>query len=209
MKRPVKIAVTGGAGSGKTFVCDRLKELGMKVVSADTLARDAVRPDSAASEQIVDHFGEKVLSGDGTLNRQMLRRMMITDADARKSLERIIHPVIASLMAAEMTEAEKRGYSAVIVEVPLLFESGIADRFDIVVVVAADPELRIQRLMDRDQVTRNEAKALLRVQMPDDEKTKHADFVIKNNGSTAHMKRLTDGVYEKIRQICLKRIETA
>ncbi|MBW1840231.1 MAG: dephospho-CoA kinase [Deltaproteobacteria bacterium] len=209
MARPIKIAVTGGAGSGKTFVCRRFKELGMNVISADTLARNAVKPDSAAREQILNCFGEKVLSGDGSLNRQMLRRMMITDADARKTLERIIHPVIQSLMAAEMVEAEKRGDPAVIVEVPLLFESGIADRFHVVIVVVADTELRIKRLMDRDKVSRTEAKALLSVQMPDGEKIKHSDFAIKNNGTSDQMKRSTDDIYEKIYQKYLKRIETA
>ncbi|MFH2220388.1 MAG: dephospho-CoA kinase [Pseudomonadota bacterium] len=207
MTKPIKIAVTGSAGSGKTFVCSRFRELGMNVISADTLARDAVAPESPAYERIVNFFGEAVLREDGTLNRQMLRRRMITDERARKTLEQIIHPEIQLRMQLKMSEAEQSGDPAVIVEVPLLFESGTADRFDAVITVAADRELQIKRLVDRDGISRDEAKALLMAQMSDDEKIKQSEFVIENNGTPDWLKRSVDAVYEKICRKYLKRIE--
>lgn len=209
MTKPIKIAVTGSAGSGKTFVCRRFRELGMNVISADSLARDAVAPESPAYERIVDFFGEAVLREDGTLNRQLLRRRMIADDQARKKLEQIIHPEIQSRMQLKMSEAEQSGDPAVIVEVPLLFESGTAGRFDAVITVTTDRELQIQRLMDRDGISRNEAAALLSVQMSDDEKVKQSEFVIENNGPPDRLKRSVDALYEKICRKYLKRIESA
>lgn len=209
MTKPIKIAVTGSAGSGKTLVCSRFRELGVNVISADTLARDVVAPESPAYEQIVNFFGETVLREDGALNRQMLRRRMITDERARETLEQIIHPEIQSRIQLKMSEAEQSGDPVVIVEVPLLFESGAADRFDAVITVTADRESQIRRLMDRDGISRNEAKALLMVQMSDDEKVKQSEFVIENNGTPDGLKRSVDAVYEKIYRKYLKRIETA
>lgn len=194
----VKIAVTGGAGSGKTCVCKRFEELGLKVVSSDVLARDVVVPGSAAYGEIVRYFGERVLKKDGNLNRRLLRRIIVQDAAARKSLESFIHPEIIKRIGFEVAAAEKEGLSAVVVEVPLLFELGMQDEFDHVVVVSTDSETRIRRLMNRDHISREEAQALLDVQMPDEEKTKRTNFVIRNNGSLGAMIRSVDRFYEKL-----------
>jgi dephospho-CoA kinase len=209
MAKVVKIAVTGSAGSGKTSVCDRFRELGLKVISSDSLAREAVAPDTAAYEMIVDSFGEQILKKDGTLNRRMLRRMMITDDDTRKTLEQCIHPEINKLMHLKMVEAEKESAPVVIIEVPLLFEFGMESRFDAIIVVTSDRELQIKRLMNRDAVTRREAKSLLSVQIPDKEKIERSEFVIENSGSPAEMVRSVDHIYKKICRKFTKRIETA
>ena len=209
MAKVVKIAVTGSAGSGKTFVCDRFRELGLKVISSDSLAREAVAPDTAAYEMIVDSFGKQILRKDGTLNRRMLRRMMITDDDTRKILEQCIHPEIKRLMHLKMAEAEKARVSVVIIEVPLLFEFGMESRFDAIIVVTSDRELQIRRLMHRDTVSRREAKALLSVQIPDEEKIERSEFVINNSGPPAEMIRSVEHIYKKICQKFAKRIKTA
>jgi len=205
MFKAYKIAVTGSAGSGKTSVCNRLKELGLKVISADSLARDAVAPDSAVYEKIINYFGTKVLKSDGTLNRQTLRRIMVTDDDARKTLERFVHPEIKNRMQLKMDAAERDGDAVVIVEVPLLFEFDMTDRFDAIVLVISDRELKIRRLMDRDNVSRDEANALLNVQMPDQEKIKRSEFVLNNNGSIDEMIKAVDHVYKKICQKYIKK----
>jgi len=92
IKKVFKVAVTGGAGSGKSSVCNRLKELGITIISSDTLAREAVAPGSTAHKKILNYFGEKVVLSDGKLNRQMLRRIIVNDGVARRSLEQFIHP---------------------------------------------------------------------------------------------------------------------
>ncbi|MGD9245943.1 MAG: dephospho-CoA kinase, partial [Desulfobacterales bacterium] len=166
IKKVFKVAVTGGAGSGKSLVCNRLKELGIKIISADTLAREAVAPGSTAHEKILKHFGASVVLSDGTLNRQMLRRIIVNNPTARLTMERFIHPEISKLMQQKMSDAKQHGDRVVAVEVPLLFELGMEEQFDLVVVVSADRKLRVKRLMKRDNVSRDQAEELLNVQMP-------------------------------------------
>jgi len=197
IKKVLKVAVTGGAGSGKSSVCNRLKELGITIISSDTLAREAVAPGSTAHKKILTYFGEKVVLSDGKLNRQMLRRIIVNDDAARRSLEQFIHPEITKLMERKMAQAEQNGDRVVAVEVPLLFELGMEKQFDIVVVVSADPKLRVKRLMDRDNVSREDAEELLNVQMPDQEKVKRGGVVLSNTGSTEQLISSVDRFYEK------------
>ena len=116
----LKVAVTGGAGSGKTSVCNRLKELGAKVISADEMAREAVAPGSEALTKIIRFFGEKVVLADGALNRKILRQIITDDDDARINLERFLHNEITELIQKNVVCAEKEGYRIVVIEVPLL-----------------------------------------------------------------------------------------
>ena len=197
IKKVFKIGVTGGAGSGKSSVCNRLKELGIKIISSDALAREAVAPGSTAHKKILNYFGEKVVLSDGKLNRQMLRRIIVNDGAARRSLEQFIHPEISKLMHRKIAQAEQNGDRVVAVEVPLLFELGMEKQFDLVVVVSADPNLRVKRLMDRDKVSREDAEELLNVQMPDREKEKRGGVVVSNNGSTEQLINSVDRLYEK------------
>ncbi len=194
----LKVAVTGGAGSGKTLVCNRLKELGIKVISSDSLAREAVAPGSTAHEKIFNYFGERILLSDGMLNRQMLRRIIINDGAARISLERFIHPEISKLMQQKMAQAELEGDRVVVIEAPLLFELGMEEQFDLVVVVSADRKLRVKRLVDRDNVSRDEAEKLINVQMPEKKKVERAEFVLSNDGSKEQLIRSVDRLYEKL-----------
>ncbi len=193
----LRVAVTGGAGSGKTSVCNRFKELGIKVISSDAMAREAVAPNSTAYKKIVDFFGETVLLSDATLNRKILRRMIINDDAARLTLERIVHPEISNLMREKITCSENEGCEIVVVEVPLLFELNIQEQFDWIILVSAGHELRVKRLMVRDNISRDEAENLIHVQMPDKDKIGRADFVLSNEGSTARLMEAVDFLYEK------------
>ena len=185
----LKVAVTGSAGSGKTAVCNRLKALGLRVINTDTLAREVVVPGSRGFGEILSRFGQKVLQVDGSLNRSEMRRIITSDEDARRSLENIVHPKIIERMEREMARAVMGGRTIFFVEVPLLFEAGWNDYFDVIVMVSADDEMRIQRLMARDNVSRQEAQALLQIQKPDREKIQYSDFIIKNNGSRQQLER--------------------
>jgi len=187
LKKVFKVAVTGGAGSGKSSVCNRLKELGITIISSDVLAREAVAPGSTAHKKILNYFGEKVVLSDGKLNRQILRRIIVNDGAARRSLERFIHPEITKLMKRKIAQAEQHGDRVIAVEVPLLFELGMEKQFDIIVVVSADPKVRVKRLMNRDNVSREDAEELLSVQMPDQEKVKRGGVVLSNTGSAKQL----------------------
>ena len=197
----LKIAVTGGAGSGKTSVCNRLKKLGVKVISADEMARDAVAPGSKALAKIIRFFGEKVVLSDGTLNRKILRRMITDDDDARLNLERFLHHEITELIQKNVVCAEKEGCQIVVIEVPLLFELDMKERFDRVVVVGADKELRVKRLMERDQTSRDAAENLINVQMPDEEKVDRADYVVWNESSMEKLVESVDVLFKNLTKV--------
>lgn len=200
-RKVLKVAVTGGAGSGKTSVCNRLKELGVKVISADEMAREAVAPGSEALTKIIRFFGEKVVLSDGTLNRKILRRMITDDDDARLTLERFLHNEITNLIQKNVVCAEKEGCRMVVIEAPLLFELDMKDRFDRVVVVIADKELRVKRLMERDQTSRDAAENLINVQMPDEEKIGRADYVVWNEGSMEKLVESVDVLFKNLTKI--------
>jgi dephospho-CoA kinase len=197
IRKVFKVAVTGGAGSGKSSVCNRLKALGIPIISSDALAREAVAPGSRAHKKILNYFGKKVLSNDGKLNRQMLRGIIVNDDAARLTIERFIHPEITRLLQQKITQAEQNGDRVVAVEVPLLFELGMEKQFDLVVIVSADPKVRVKRLMDRDNVSSEDAEHLLNVQMPEQEKVKRGGFVLLNNGSAKQLINSVDRFYEK------------
>ncbi|MBW2605834.1 MAG: dephospho-CoA kinase [Deltaproteobacteria bacterium] len=197
----LKVAVTGGAGSGKTSVCNRLKELGVRVISADEMAREAVAPGSEALTKIIRFFGEKVVLSDGTLNRKILRRIIIDDDDARLTLEGFLHHEIIELIHKNVVCAEKENRRIVVIEVPLLFELDMKERFDRVVVVSADQKLRVERLMERDQTSRDAAENLINVQMPDKEKISRADYVLWNEGSTEKLVESVDVLFKNLTKI--------
>jgi dephospho-CoA kinase len=181
-----------------------LKELGVKVISSDALAKEAVAQGSLAHEKIVNYFGKKVLLNDGNLNRQELRSIIITDDIARLALERFIHPEISRLMHLRIAQAEQDGDPVLLVEVPLLFELGMAEQFDVVIVVSADHELRVKRLMDRDNVSSDEAENLINVQMPQAEKVERAEFVLENDCSKDLLIRSVDILFNNFFQKYLK-----
>lgn len=197
--RPLAVAVTGGAGSGKSLVCRRLSELGAYVQSADQLARQAVEPGSRAYEQIVRHFGEEILAQDGSIDRPKLRSIIIRDDDARKILEGFVHPGVMERITECIEEAWKKGALMAAVEVPLLFETGMQKSFDCVIMVSSEHEIRVRRIMDRDNATRGEAEALMKTQMPERQKLRLADYVVDNNGSLAGLYNKVDRIYEELK----------
>ena len=200
----IKVAVTGGAGSGKTFVCNRLRELGLNVVSSDAIARETVAKNSPAYNRIVNYFGKKVLSSNGNLNRRELRRIIINDDAERHTLEKIIHPEITKNMMLKVYQAQQAGDAIIVLEIPLLFELGMEDNVDAIVVIRTDRKLRVQRLMDRDGVDRDEANKLINAQMPDELKVERAHFALTNNGSKKPLTKSIDILYENILKMIKK-----
>jgi dephospho-CoA kinase len=201
----LKIAVTGGAGSGKTSVCSRLKALGLEVISADDAAKQAVVPGSSALEKITGIFGKKILLPDGSLNRKMLRQIITEDDAARKNLENILHHEISNFILEKVVQLEKKGCPIVVIEVPLLFELDLQDQYDRVVVVSASRESRIQRLMARDNISRESAEKLIKLQMPDAKKIERADYVVRNEGSEADLVKSADVLFENLCNTATKR----
>ncbi|MCK4620432.1 MAG: dephospho-CoA kinase [Desulfobacterales bacterium] len=208
-KKTIKVAVTGNAGSGKTSVCNILKKMGAQVVFSDVIAREVVSPGTPAYKNIINFFGKGVLKENGFLNRKMLRSIIANDDSARKTLEEIVHPEIIKFIQLKMNKAEKDVKRFVFVEIPLLFELCLEYLFDLVITVSADYELRIERLMCRDKVSRYDAESLFSLQMPEEEKIKRAELVIKNNGSIEQLIKSVEVLYSELIRKYEKSIESA
>jgi dephospho-CoA kinase len=208
-KKTIKVAVTGNAGSGKTSVCNILKKMGAQVIFSDVIAREVVSPGTPAYKNIINFFGTGVLKENGLLNRKMLRSIIANDDSARKTLEKIVHPEIIKFIQLKMNKAEKDVKRFVFVEIPLLFELCLEHLFDLVITVSADYELRIERLMCRDKVSRYDAESLFGLQMPEEEKIKRAELVIKNNGSIEQLIKSVEVLHSELIRKYEKSIESA
>jgi dephospho-CoA kinase len=180
------VGLTGGIASGKSTVSGMFADLGVPVICADELARAAVEPGSAALEEIRRAFGEEVLTEDGGLDRVAMARLVFQNEARRKLLESIIHPRVAEEQQKKLCHLEREGHRMAIIDVPLLYESGWEKGFDLVIVVYAPREIQEKRLMERDGISLDDARARLNAQMPIDEKKKLADRVIDNTLGKAH-----------------------
>jgi dephospho-CoA kinase len=196
------IGLTGGIASGKSFVAGIIESCGAVVVDADQLARKVVEPGRPAYKAIVEGFGDGILLPDGSIDRKGLGRIVFADIDARRTLERITHPAIAELAGQSFARERQAGTKVVFYVVPLLFETGMAGRFDEVWVVNADDDTQIGRLMARDGIGREEALSKMSAQMPMAEKLRYADVVIDNTGSRCdterHVRREWSSLMERV-----------
>ena len=177
------LGVTGGIASGKSAVTKIFRSLGAAVVSADELAREAVRPGSDTLRRLVERFGRQILLPDGTLDRKALAARIFADPRQREELNRITHPAVAALSVERLGQLAASGERLIVYEAPLLFEAGAEHRVDAVLVVRVDPLLQLKRLMDRDGICEKEARDRVASQMPQEEKVARADYVIDNSGS--------------------------
>lgn len=205
----LRIGLTGGIASGKSAVADELRALDVPVIDADQLARQEVAPGQPALDEIVARFGEAVLDESGGLDRKAVASIVFTDERARRELERIIHPRVAIAAQRRFTELEARGEEVAVYEVPLLVEAGLAPFFDRVIVVAADLERQIERVVERDDATEEEARARLESQLPTSEKLKHAHHVIWNDGSREALRRAVRELYEELLLVARGGVSTA
>lgn len=199
--RKMKIGVTGSAGSGKSLVCNRFEELGLAVFDCDKIARDVVEPGEIGLEKLAAAFGSEVVGPDGTLDRRHLRQILIRDSRHRKQIESILHPLIQSRMLDLMEAAlAKEQIPGVVVEVPLLFETGMNKLFDLTIVVVADEDAQVSRIRNRDGVTDHDARKMLDIQMPQQEKMDRSDFILINKGSLLQLVESVDKLFRKIQK---------
>ncbi|MFS0787471.1 dephospho-CoA kinase [Shouchella sp. 1P09AA] len=179
----MNIGLTGGIASGKSFVSTYLSEKGLPIIDADKIARLVVEPGTPALEQIVNQFGEKILQADGHLDRKALGSIVFASEEKRNQLNRIVHPAVREKMLHDAAAYKKEGYDRIIFDIPLLVESHLFHLVDQVWVVYVDEETQLERLMERDGSTREEALQRIRAQIPLDQKIQYGDQIIKNSGT--------------------------
>jgi dephospho-CoA kinase len=189
------VGLTGNAASGKSTVSQLLAARGAAVIDADVLARIAVEPGTPAHQAIADRWGALVIRPDGTLDRAALRHLVFADAHELEALNAIVHPAIAHLREQELAAARARGDQIVVCDVPLLFEKNLAKDFDVVVLVDAPRELRLERLTTRRGMSHDDAVNLIAAQMPAELKRAHADFVIDNDRDQRALSHRVDEVW--------------
>jgi glycine cleavage system H protein/dephospho-CoA kinase len=179
----LRIGLTGNIASGKSTVGRLLAEHGARVLDADTLARDAVRPGTPALAAIVSRFGRAMLQPDGTLDRARLRRLVFGDPDALAALNAIVHPAVGRLRAERASAAERDGVRVLVDEIPLLFEAGLAGQFDAIVFVDAPEPLRLARLVQDRGLPEADARAMMTAQADVAPKRARATWIVENDGS--------------------------
>jgi dephospho-CoA kinase len=187
----MRVALTGGMGAGKSAAAAYLSERGYPVVDADALARAVVTPGSAGLAAVVAGFGQQVLDADGALDRAALGQLVFSDHSARQRLEAIVHPLIRAESARLSEAARLAGARALILDIPLLVETGQAQDFDLVVTVSAPEPVRLRRALERG-LALPQAKERLATQVSDADREAVADIVLKGAGSVSDLRAQID-----------------
>ncbi len=196
----LRVGLTGNIASGKSTVARIWARLGAWLVDADDLARRAVEPGSPGLQRVVETFGTAVLDESGAMDRAAMRRRVFADPEARHRLEAIIHPEVGRLRAEEDERARQAGAQIVVHDIPLLFEVGLEDEFDVVVLVDAPERVRLRRLVRDRGLDEAEAQRMIEAQMPSAEKRDRADFVIDNDGSLERLESIAVEVWRKLQR---------
>ncbi len=175
------IGVTGGIGSGKSTVSKMLASCGYKIVDADEISREVTRKGSPALDELADRFGADIILSDGSLDRKLLKERAFVSDENKAALESIVTKRIIDI-------SKERLVGNCVYDAPTLLENDLGYLCDQIIVVTARKELRIKRVRERDHMTGKQIRAVMDKQMPDREKVKYADIVIKNNGTPEELK---------------------
>ena len=184
----LRIGLSGGIGAGKSTVSSTFSDLGGIVVDGDVISREVVEPGTEGLAKLVDAFGERILSADGSLNRPALATIAFSDDEKRQTLNGIVHPLVAERRSELIASAVQSEKNPVIVEdIPLLVESGMAPMFPLVVIVNADEDLRVKRLIEHRGFSEHDARARIAAQATEEQRRAVADVWLDNSGSTGEL----------------------
>jgi dephospho-CoA kinase len=198
----LKVGLTGGIAIGKSFVSKVFTELGCHVFDADKIARDVVASGTTGFQQVVAEFGSEILAEDGSINRTKLGQIVFGNESKRQRLNAILHPLIIAEQDRLLSEAEAKDPKGIaIIEATLMIETGSYKRLDKIIVVHCDREIQIERLMHRNNYSREEAESRLSAQMPNEEKIKFADIVIDTSGGKEQTRQKVIEAYEQLRAL--------
>ena len=193
--------LTGGIASGKSTVSAFLKDAGAIIVDADKIAREVVKKGLPAWIEIVNTFGQSILLPDGEINRILLGDIIFNDPAKKQALNQIVHPWVFAETETRLTEIEKKKLNAVVIlDVPLLIESGMDTGLSDIIVVYVPEQVQFQRLMTRDALTQKQALARIRSQLSIEEKKKRATIVIDNSNSLENTRSISLTVYQHLKE---------
>lgn len=185
---PKIIGLTGGIATGKSTVSELLTAYGFKVVDADIASRKAVKKGSKGLDQIREKFGQEAIDDNGEMNRKYVGELVFNNPEQRIELNKIVHPIVREIMEEEKNHYLNEGYN-VIMDIPLLFENDLQDTVDEVWVVYTSESIQIERLMERNDLSQDDAKARVYSQISIDKKSRMADHVIDNLGDKLELKQ--------------------
>ncbi|GAB6988498.1 dephospho-CoA kinase [Paenibacillus pini] len=194
------IGLTGGIATGKSTVSSLLHHKGALIIDADVIAREVMLPGHPVLAEVVKHFGQAILLPDGQLNRKMLGEIIFNQPGEREKLNQITHPAIRQEMWDRMHFQSKECPSClIVVDIPLLYESGLQTMFEQVLVVYTPRSVQLQRLMERNQLTLEEAESRLHAQMDIEEKKQLANLIIDNSGTLSETGHQVDQLWQDLR----------
>jgi dephospho-CoA kinase len=194
----LRVGLTGGIATGKSFCLGRFAELGVPVIDADILSREAVAPGSPGLARVGQRFGPSIIGADGALDRAKLAAIVFADRTARAELESIVHPEVYRRINQWFVN-QPAGTRFAIADIPLLFETGHEHDFDRVVVCACEPFEQLRRLVQRDGLTDEAARARLAAQWPISEKVVRADYVIRTDDGFAETALQVEKVFQALK----------
>ena len=198
--KKVVIGLTGGIGTGKSTVSQILKEKNFPVIDLDIISHEVIKFPKVV-EKIVENFGKEVLeynnTGNWIISREKLGRVIFGNREKRLILNSIMHPEILRIMREKILECKKEN-KIIFVEIQLLFEVQWEKEFDYILLVSAEKETQIKRILARDKRSKEEALSIINSQMPLDEKKKRSDYVIENDGNIQDLERKIDGFLKKV-----------
>jgi dephospho-CoA kinase len=193
------IGLTGNIACGKSTVAAIFKDLGATLIDADKLARDIVDRGTPVWEKIVDHFGNKILNKNGTINREKLGREVFRNEKQRQRLNEITHPEILKEINNSIEKYRREGKKIIILEAALIIEKeNLKKMIDKLIVVSASKDMQIKRLRNRDGFSKEQAILRINSQIPTQEKIKHADYVINNNLDIKNIKNQVEHIWEEL-----------
>ncbi|WP_319004471.1 dephospho-CoA kinase [Halobacillus litoralis] len=190
------IGLTGSIATGKSTIAQMFKDMEIPVIDADQISKDVVEPGKPAYQDIVDVFGQDILQEDKSIDRKKLGKIIFSDETKRNQLNQIVHPRVREGMVQQRESYKSKHVPAVVLDIPLLFESSLTDYVEKTLVVFVDEQTQLERLMERDDSKREDAEERINAQIPIKEKAQMADAVINNNGTVEESKKqLRDILY--------------
>ncbi len=200
------VGLTGGVASGKSVVSQILKEEGAYVIDADQIARELVQPRTPSWKELIKVFGKEILQKDGSIDRKKLAAKVFSNPQQRDQLNRILHPRVKKEMGRRMKAiGQKDPEAIVVIDAPLLIETGDHREMDKVIVVLSTEEQQIERLKERQGMDPEEARRIIASQIATEQKLKVADFVIRNEGSLEETVKRAKEVFQELKAIALKK----